>query len=151
MNRATFQSDLVRLCASALAAGIIDLPEFEQRVGLNVKAAVSPETKTRVQSKPRRYSVMVKWTEPMIRLAVQLYLRDYSWIRISIELEKQQGVRCTDGAVASMIYNLRSGYIFKNEKYRKEPMQSFMIQQQQALQAARRFKTVDPVSLPIES
>jgi hypothetical protein len=149
MNRATFQSDLVRLCASALAAGIIDLPEFEQRVGLNVKAAVSPETRTRVHSKPRHYTV--KWTEPMIMLAVQLYLRHYSWIRISIELEKQQAVRCTDRAVSSLIQNLTSGKIFKHKKYRQEPMQSFMIQQQQALQAAKRFKTVDPVSTPIES
>jgi hypothetical protein len=149
MNRATFQSDLVRLCASALAAGIIDLPEFEQRVGLNVKAAVSPETKTRVHSKPRRYTV--KWTEPMILLAVQLYLRDYSWIRIAIELEKQQGVRCTDRAVSSLIQKLTTGYHFKHKKYRQEPMRSFMIQQQQALQAAKRFKTVDPVSMPIES
>ena len=141
MNKEMFRDAIVKLCASALGSGVITLAQFNKYIDIMGDAPSFVKTKQRIYTKgPRRYTV--KWNQERIEVAVELWINGHSYVAIARELEKRLGVRCTDRAVSSLIGNTKSGAIFKHEKYRNEPMRTFMVECQKALNAVQHQQLV---------
>jgi hypothetical protein len=120
MTKETFKSQLTTLCASALAAGIIDLDRFNAL--MQFSNPVTAQKKS-VRIKKNTWT-STQWTPEMFRLATGLAMQGWSNKSIAREINKNCNVSISDRSVQTMLWKIKSGDIHQLDKYNAEPLRS---------------------------